>query len=126
MLELEVPGGRCFGVHHPESYLGTPEMCENLFVGPREPISPVIKPSDLGIEVAIKRRWALRQVFNADAGIIDARRIEVFTVFELKIGSGDFEVHGRSEYKHKDTKPQRKRAGGRWACPRSPKSCSSE
>ena len=30
-------------------------------------------------------------------------------MFELKIGSGDFDVHGRSEYKHRRTRePQAK------------------
>src|SRR5436853_7867017 len=75
-------------------------MRVDFVVRPRQTIRPVIKPSDLSIQIAIKRCRTIKDLNDLGAVFTEARGVEFVCVCELQIRARDFDwcgfVHSNS------------------------------
>jgi hypothetical protein len=67
-------------------------MSANLLIGPRETISPVIEPSDFGIEVTIERGGTTDGLNGLRERAVHASGFEFVASGQLKIGPSDFDL----------------------------------
>src|SRR5205823_1493087 len=85
--QLEVARGRTRGRHHPQLDRGIAQIAQDVLVRPRQPIDPVVCPSDFGVEIAPERWRPGSDALDADAIERRTRGAQIAPAVHLEVSA---------------------------------------